>query len=95
MQTVRVATAFHDTARLLVDNLYLVVHDHVLGVFLEQCIGLEQLIHRVYAFAFHTVVAHDFVLLCCSFFGRTFEVFQRAKLSGDIRHYKEVLCRAL
>ena len=47
VESIRVAPALHNPARLLVDNLDLVVHHHIVHVLLEQGVGLEQLVHRV------------------------------------------------
>ena len=48
MQAIRPAAAFHDTACLLVDDLHLVIDDHVVDVFLKQSVSLQQLLHGVH-----------------------------------------------
>ena len=48
MQAIRPAAAFHDTACLLIDDLHLVVDDHVVDVFLEQSVSLQQLLYGVH-----------------------------------------------
>ena len=49
VQAVRIAAAVEDTARLLVDDLHLVVHHHVFDVLLEHGEGFQQLVDRVHA----------------------------------------------
>ena len=63
VQSVAVASAIHDAARLLVDDLHLVLHHDVLDVLLEQRVGLEQLVHAVDAGALDAVVLHELLLL--------------------------------
>ena len=41
MQTIAPAATFHDTARLLVNNLYLAVDNHILVVLVEHAVGFE------------------------------------------------------
>ena len=52
MQSVRVAAAVENTARLLVDDLHLVVHDDVFHVLFEHGVCLQQLDHRMHALRF-------------------------------------------
>ena len=47
VQAVRIAAAVENTARLLVDDLHLVVHHHILDVLFEHGEGFQQLDHRV------------------------------------------------
>ena len=63
VQTVRITAAFHDTARLLVHDLHLVVHHHVFHIALEQGVSLQQLINRMDTVGLNRVIAHDFGLL--------------------------------
>ena len=56
MQPVRITTAFHDTACLLVDDLHLPVDDYVFVVFLEKRVGFQQLVDCVHAFALDRVI---------------------------------------
>ena len=63
MQTVRIAASVENTSRLLVHDLHLVVHDHILHVLLEHGVGLQQLVHRVYALRLDRVVVDHLVAL--------------------------------
>ena len=62
VQPVGIAAAFHNTAGLLVNNFNLVVHYHVLHIFLKEGVGLQQLNHRMYTLRFDGVVVNHFVL---------------------------------
>ena len=59
VQSIGVAAPLHDAASLLVDNLDLVVHDHVVHVLLEQGVRLEQLVHGVEAGGFDSLLAEQ------------------------------------
>ena len=63
MQTVAPAAALHDTACLLVHNLHLAIHDHILVVLVEHGVGLEQLLQGMYALALHAIVCQQVVFL--------------------------------
>ena len=56
MKPVGIAAALHDTTRLLVDDLHLPVDHDVLVVFLEEGVGLQQLVDGVHALALDGVV---------------------------------------
>ena len=58
MESVAVAATLHDTSGLLVDNLDLVVVDHVFNIFLKECVRLEELCDGVHALSFHRIVLH-------------------------------------
>ena len=62
VQAVRIASAFHHTTCLLVDNLHLSIHKDVLRVFFKHVVGLEQLVDRVDTLGFDAVVFDDFFL---------------------------------
>ena len=62
VQSVGPAPSLHDTARSLIDNLYLVVHDDVVNVFLEHGVCLEELDHCVDPLALEGEVLHEGVL---------------------------------
>ena len=81
VQAVRVASAFHHTTRLLVDNLHLSIHKDVLRVFFKHVVGLEQLIDRMDTLGFDAVV-FDHLFLAHQLFGLIqgttfFQVVQR------------------
>ena len=57
VQSIAVAATFQDTAGLLVHDLHLAVHHHVLHVVLVQRVGTDQLVHRVDAFALDGEIA--------------------------------------
>ena len=67
MQSVGIAAAFHDTACLFVNDLDLVIVDHIFHILLEKRICLEQLGDGVYAFRFDGIVLHQFVFLLATF----------------------------
>ena len=56
MQPVRIAPAVQNTARLLIDDLHLVVHHHVFDIFLEHRVCFQQLDDRMHALGFDGVV---------------------------------------
>ncbi len=41
MQSVGIAATLHDTSGLLVHNLYLALVDHILHIFLKECVCLQ------------------------------------------------------
>ena len=90
VQSVGVAAAVHDTSGLLIDNHYLIIHHHVFIIFFKQCVGFEELVHGVYAFALHRVVRQYLVFLRLLLFFRALHILEFRKLGGDIRHDEEV-----
>ena len=56
VQAVAPASAFHDTACLLVDNLHLAVHNNVLVVLVEHGVSLQQLLQGMYTLRLYGVV---------------------------------------
>ncbi len=50
MQTVGPTATFHDTASLLVNNLNLVVDNHIVNILFEHCVCLKQLVYSVDTF---------------------------------------------
>ena len=48
VQAIAPTTAFHDTARLLIDNLYLTVDYHILIILIKHTVGLQQLLQGMY-----------------------------------------------
>ena len=90
MQTVGVAAAFHDTARLLVHNLHLSVYHDVFVVLLKHGIGLQQLVDGMYAFRLDGIVGEQGILLGQTlFFAQVLFIFQFGKLGGDVGQYEE------
>ena len=67
MESVGIASALHDTTRLLVDDLHLPVDHDVLVVFLEEGVGLQQLVDSVHTLALNGVVREQRVLLRLTF----------------------------
>ncbi len=88
VQAVGVASAFHDTACLFVDNLDFVVVDNVFYVFLKQCVCLKQLGHGVYALGLYGIVLHQFVFAGLAFSGIG-QVFELGKLRCYVGKHKE------
>ncbi len=63
VQSVAPAASLHDTAGLLVHDLYLTVLYDILIVQIEHGVGLEQLLQGVHAFALDSIVGIHLVLL--------------------------------
>ena len=90
MQTVRVATTFHNTACLLVHNLHLSVYYNVFVVFFEHGVSLQQLIDGMYAFRLDCIIGEQGVLLRQTFFFcQILFIFQFRELGCDIGQYEE------
>ena len=62
VQSIAVAAPFEDTAGLLVHDLHLAVHHHVLHVVLVEGVSADQLVHRVDALALDREIAQQFIL---------------------------------
>ena len=56
VQTVRVATAIHETTSLLIDDHHLIVYHHILIITLEEGVSLKELIDRVDTLALNRIV---------------------------------------
>ncbi len=69
VESVAVAATFHNTACLLVNNLNLVVVNHIFDVAVEEGVGFEQLVHRVHALCLDGVVLCIGCLLLGFLFG--------------------------
>ena len=63
MQSFAPATAFHNTAGLLVDDLNLTIHHDILFVIIKHGVGLEQLQDRMDAIALHGIFRQELVFL--------------------------------
>ena len=91
VQAVAPASAFHDTACLLVDNLHLAVHHDVFVVLVEHGVGLQELLQGVHALALYAVVSHHLVLdvetLLVADVGACLEL---AHLCGDVGQHEEL-----
>ena len=90
MQAVRPAAALHDASRLLVHNLHLSVHHHVVVVAVEHRVCLEQLQYGVYALRLHRVVAQQFVLpVQLLLVAQRAVVLKLRQLRRDVRQHEE------
>ena len=96
MQAVRIAAPVEDTSRLLVDDLHLVVHDHILHVALEHRVGLEQLVDRMHTLRLDRVVVDDLILALGLLLGRDVALLQIGYLAADVgQHEESVLVEVL
>ena len=73
VETVAPTSSFHDTASLLIHDLYLaVIGNDIVDVLLEHCISLEKLDHGMDALALECIILHEGILaallLCRRFF---------------------------
>ena len=92
MQSVAPAAAFHDTARLFIDNLHLAVNDHILVVLVEHAVSLQQLLQCVYALTLHGIVVEQLVLLVQTLLvGESGLVLQCRQLGSNVGQHEEVL----
>ncbi len=91
VQSVAVASAFHNPASLLVDDLDLVVHDHVFDVLLEQSVRLQELIHAVNAGALDAIILHELLLLLELLLFPHVVVVDADQFRRQIRHGEKVL----
>ena len=90
MEPVGIAAALHDTARLLVDDLHLPVDHDVLVVFLEEGVGLQQLVDRMHTLALDGVVREQRVLLRLTFSVAAGHVANLRKLGSNVRQDEEL-----
>ena len=89
VQAVRIAAAVENTARLLVDDLHLVVHHDVFDVLLEHGVGFEQLVHRVHTLRFDSVVVDERVALLRLLLDCPFALFDLGHFGADVGHHEE------
>ena len=72
MESVAPTAAFHDTARLLVNNLHFAINDNVFIVAIKHRVGFEQLQNGMHAFALDGIFLQEGVLLLQALlFGKT------------------------
>ena len=91
MQAVAPTTTIHDTASLLVDNLYLAIHNDIFVVFVEHGVSLEQLLESVHTLTLHAIVSQELILLLKFLLvAKSGLVFESRHLRGDIRQHEEV-----
>ena len=90
MKSVGITSALHDTTRLLVDDLHLSVDHDVLVVFLEEGIGLQQLVDGVHTLALDGVVREQRVLLRLTFSVAAGHVANLRKLGSNVRQDEEL-----
>ena len=91
MESVAPLAAFHNTTGLLVNNLHLTVHHHILIVAVEHGVGLEQLLKRVGTLALNGVVAHQLVFLLNLLLFRNVFVLKCREFAGNVGEHKEFL----
>ena len=90
MQTVTPASAFHDTARLLIDNLHLTVDHDVLVVLIKHTVGLQQLLEGMYAFRLDGIVVQQLVFLVETLLvGEASLCLESREFRGDIGQYEQ------
>ena len=92
VQAVRVTAALHDTACLLIHNLYLtILGNDILYVAVEHGICLEQLVYGVYTLRLDGVVGKHLLLLLVLLLGSERGVaLELRHLCRDVREYEEV-----
>ena len=91
VEAVRVASPVKDTSRLFIDNLHLVVHDHVFGILFEEGIGFEELMHGVYAFRFEGVLTEQLILGRQPFFDGHIAFFEGSNFASYVGQDEESL----
>ena len=91
MQPVRIAPAVQNTARLLIDDLHLVVHHHVFDIFLEHRVCLQQLDDRMHAFGFDGVVVDYGIALLGLFLRSNLLLFDLGDAGPDVGQDEEAL----
>ena len=91
MESVRVAAAFQDTAGLLVHDLDLIVHHHILHVALKHGVGLQKLSDRMHSFRLQRIVRQQGGLLSLFFLGSDVLLLQLGYLIADIGKDEELL----
>ena len=91
VQTIRPTTTFHNTACLLVHDLHLTAVDDIIDIFLEEGVGLEQLVYGMYALRLNAVVGQDIILALLLFFGsQTCLTFQLCHFGTYVRQHEEI-----
>ncbi len=95
MQAVGITAALHDTARLLVDNLNLIVIYHIFHIQVKQRVCLQQLVHRVHTLGLHRIRLEQIVFLLYLLLCGQRLVLHSRKLRSDIGKHKEhrIVCR--
>ncbi len=89
VETVGVATTFHDTARLLVDNLDFVFVDYVFDIALEESVSLEELCHSVHALRLYGIICHKLIFALLTL-GGVGDMFEFRKLRGDVGKHEKL-----
>ena len=90
MKSVAPASAFHDTAGLLVDDLYLSVCDDIIDLPVEHCICLEELIHSMYTLRLESKVCKDLILLLLLFLNAQVRLLHLCDSRSHIWKHEEV-----
>ena len=62
MKSVGIPASFHDTAGLFVNDLDLVVVDHIFLILVEESVGFQQLADGVDSFGLYCIVLHQLIL---------------------------------
>ena len=93
MQPVAVAASLHYTSGLLVNNLNLVVVNHIFHILLKEGVGFEQLSYSVNALGFHGIILHQLILFGLTL-GNIGDVFSLRELGCYVGEYEELRVRA-
>ena len=91
MESVRVAAALENTACLLVNYLYLVVHHHILHVALKHGVGLKQLGDGMHSLRLQGIIRKQGGLLSLFLLGSEVLLLQLGYLISDIGKDEELL----
>ena len=91
MQPVRIAPAVQNTARLLIDDLHLVVHHHVFDIFLEHRVCFQQLDDRMHALGFDGVVVDYGIALLGLFLRSNLLLLDLGDAGPDVGQDEEAL----
>ncbi len=89
VEPVAVTASLHDTTGLLVNDFDFSVVNHIFVVFLEEGVGLEELVYGVYALRFEGIVGHGLVLELLAL-GEVGDMLQLREAGGDVGEHEEL-----
>ncbi len=89
VQTVRIPAPLQNTARLLINNLYLIVHHHIFHILLKHSIGFDQLVDGMNPLRFHRIILQKSIFLLHQFFRRQLGILKLRNLGSHIGKYEK------
>ncbi len=90
MQAVGIAATLHNTSGLLIDNLNLIVVDHIFHIPVKKRVGLKELVYGMHTLRLDAVILEQGIFFLLLLIGREIFILHSRKLRCYVGQNKEV-----